>query len=184
MTAPLNRPVGRGLRRLGLPGMAGIGLWAMAATFYFSAVLPEQERLDAVRLRVDSLHERIASAGSRMAASERPAAEQLAEFYRLFPDEKNTPDWIGKIVASARSCGLTLDQGEYRSSRDKFGKLTRLQMTLPVRGEYRQIRQFLARTSVDVPIASLEQVQFERQKVSDATVDAKIRLVLHLGASS
>ena len=53
-------------------------------------------------------------------------------------------------------------------------------MTLPVRGEYRQIRQFLASTGAKVPIASLEQVQFERQKVGDPLVDARIRLVLYL----
>jgi Tfp pilus assembly protein PilO len=164
--------------------MVGVGLWVMAATFFFSAVLPEQKRLETVRLSADSLHERIERAGSRTTARERPAEEQLAEFYRLFPDERDTPDWIGKIAATAQGCGLSLDQGEYKPSRDTAGKLTRLQVTLPVRGEYRQIRQFLARTRVAVPIASLEQIQFERQKISDPLVDAKIRLVLYLGASS
>lgn len=164
--------------------MLGVGLWVMVATFYFSAVLPEQKRLEAVRLSADSLQERIKRTSGRTTASERPAAEQLAEFYRLFPDERDTPDWIGKIAATAQGCGLSLDQGEYKPDRDTTGKLTRLQMTLPVRGEYRQIRKFLARTRVDVPIAALEQVQFERQKVSDPLVDAKIRLVLYLGASS
>jgi Tfp pilus assembly protein PilO len=180
MTARLNRSLGRRLGRLGWPGMAGIGLWAMAAMLYFSAVLPAQQRLDEVRLSAASLQERIARAGRQLATGERPAAEQLAEFYRAFPDERSSPDWIGRIAATAQSCGLSLDQGEYKPTRDKVGKLTRLQMTLPVRGEYRQIRQFLARTGVNVPIASLEQVQFERQKVGDSLVDAKIRLVLYL----
>jgi hypothetical protein len=31
---------------------------------------------------------------------------------------------------------------------------------------------------------SLEQVQFERQKVGDPLVDAKVRLVIHLGTAS
>lgn len=180
MTARLNRSLGRRLGRLGWPGMAGIGLWAMAAALYFSAVLPAQQRLDEIRLSAASLQERIARASRQLATGERPAAEQLAEFYRAFPDERSSPDWIGRIAATAQSCGLSLDQGEYKPTRDKVGKLTRLQMTLPVRGEYRQIRQFLARTGVNVPIASLDQVQFERQKVGDSLVDAKIRLVLYL----
>ena len=53
MTARLN--VGRRLRRLGLPGVLGIGAWAMAAAFHLSAVLPAQQRLDAVRLGAASL---------------------------------------------------------------------------------------------------------------------------------
>jgi hypothetical protein len=184
MTASLNRSIGRRLGRLGWPGVVGIGLWVMAAMFYFSAVLPAQQRLDEVRLSAASLHERIARAGRQMSAGERPPAEQLAEFYRMFPDASNSPDWIGKIAATAQRCGLSLDQGEYRPARDKVGKLTRLQMTLPVRGEYRQIRQFLASTGATIPIASLEQVQFERQKVGDPLVDAKISLVLYLGQPS
>lgn len=179
----LSRSIGRRLGRLGLPGVAGIGLWAMAAMLYFSAVLPAQQRLDEVRLDAASLQQRIARAGRLLAAGERPTSEQLAEFYRAFPDERSSPDWIGQIAATARSCGLSIDQGEYRPSRDKVGKLTQIQMTLPLRGEYHQIRQFLARTGAKVPIASLEQVQFERQKVGDSLVDAKIRFVLYLERS-
>jgi Tfp pilus assembly protein PilO len=177
MTAPLNRKIGR---RLGWPGVVGIGVWVMAAALYVSAVLPAEERLQEVRLDAASLHARIAQAGRQFASGERPAAEQLAAFYRAFPDERTSPDWIGTIAATAQRCGLSLDQGEYKPSRETVGRLTRLQMTLPVRGEYRQIRQFLASTGARVPIASLEQVQFERQKVGDPLVDARIRLVLYL----
>lgn len=180
MTASFNRAIGRHLGRLGWPGMAGIGVWVMAATLYFSAVLPAEQRLEEMRLSAASLHERIARASRQLASGERPAAEQLDAFYRAFPDERSSPDWIGRIAATAQSCGLSLDHGEYKPSREKIGKLTRLQMTLPVKGEYRQIRQFLASTGAKVPIASLEQVQFERQKVGDPLVDAKIRLVLYL----
>lgn len=180
MKTGLNRSIGRRLGRLGWPGMLGIGLWTMAAALYFSALLPAQQRLDEVRLSAASLQERIARANRQMATGERPAAEQLAEFYRAFPDERSSPDWIGRIAATAQRSGLRLEQGEYKPSRDKVGRLTRVQMTLPVRGEYRQIRTFLASTGAEVPIASLEQVQFERQKVGDPQVDAKIRLVLYL----
>jgi len=180
MTASLNRSIGRRLSRFGWAGIAGIGLWVMVATLFFTAVLPAQQRLDEARLSAASLQERIARAGRQLSAGERPAAEQLAAFYRVFPDERSSPDWIGRIAATAQSCGLSIDQGNYKPTRDKVGKLIRLQMTLPLKGEYRQIRQFLVRTGVNVPIASLEQVQFERQKVGDSLVDAKISLVLYL----
>jgi hypothetical protein len=53
-----------------------------------------------------------------------------------------------------------------------------------VRGEYRQIRHFLTATGAALPIVSLEQVQFERQKVGDPLIDARIRLVLYLGQAT
>lgn len=176
--------IGRRLRLLGLPGMVGIGAWVMAVTFHLSAVLPAQQRLDQARQSAVSLQQRIAQAGRQLNASERLPAEQLAEFYGVFPDEASLPDWIGRIAAVAEDCGLSLDQGDYKPTRDKAGQLTRLQMTLPVRGEYRQIRRFLTGTGAAVPIVSLEQVQFERQKVGDPLVDAKIRLVLYLGRAT
>ena len=176
--------IGRRLRRLGLPGTLGIGVWVMVASFHLSAVLPAQQRLDEVRASAASQQQRVAQAGRPLDANARPPAEQLAEFYRVFPDETSSPDWIGRIVAIARDSGLSLDQGEYKPTRDTVGQLTRLQMTLPVRGEYRQIRRFLTATGAALPIVSLDQVQFERQKVGDPLIDARIRLVLYLGQAT
>ena len=57
-------------------------------------------------------------------------------------------------------------------------------MTLPLKGEYPQIRRFLAALPAELPIVALENVQFERQKVADPNVEARIRLVLFLGRES
>jgi hypothetical protein len=37
---------------------------------------------------------------------------------------------------------------------------------------------------IDVPTLSLDSIQFERQKVGDASVDAKVKLVVYLGQRS
>jgi len=57
----------------------------------------------------------------------------------------------------------------------------RFQITLPVKGEYLKIRKFLAALPTVLPIVALENVQFQRQKIADPVVEAKIRLVLYLG---
>lgn len=184
MTTRLQRLIQRRVRGLGIPGILGLVLWGFAAAFYFSVLVPAQVRLDTARSAAAALQQRMAHAGSVVAGREIEVSDQLAEFYRLFPDEKSAPDWIGKIVESAQRSGLSLDQGEYQPVGETSGRLTRLQMTLPLRGEYARIRQFLALTRANVPVVALEQIQFERQKIGDPLVDAKIRLVLYLERES
>lgn len=170
--------------RLGWPGAIGAGLLAMCLAFYFSSVQPAQQRLDAARLSASSLDGPMRPAGQALNDSARTLDERLAEFYRFFPSEHDAPDWVGKIATIAERDGLTLQQADYKAERDKTGKLTRFQMSLPLRGEYQTIRRFLSDLRVELPIVSLEQVQFERQKVGDRQVDAKVGLVIFLGKPS
>ena len=170
----------RALRVLGWPGVVGIGVLVMVATFVVSALLPERARLLETQRSVAALREQMGQPGQPGASAERSAAEQLADFYRLFPSEKDLPDWLAKIFAAAQAQGLVLEQGEYKTGKDKLGRLMHYDITLPVKGEYPQIRRFLAGVAKEVPIAALEQVQFERQKVGVATVDCKIKLTLYL----
>jgi Tfp pilus assembly protein PilO len=169
---------------LGWPGAIGAGGLALCLALYFSAVQPAQQRLDTARTGASSMHERIARAGQALNDGARPVDEQLAAFYRIFPSEHDATDWIGKIAAIAERGGLSLQQAEYKADRDKTGKLIRLQMSMPLSGEYQQIRKFLSGLCAEIPIVSLEQVQFDRQKVGDPLVDAKVRLVIFLGNSS
>ena len=105
-------------------------------------------------------------------------------FYQKFPDEGNASLWMGKLVALAASRGINLNDGEYKATHDKIGKLVRFQMTLPVNGKYPQIRKFLSDLQGTLPAVALENVQFERQKVADPNVEATIKLVLYLERAS
>jgi Tfp pilus assembly protein PilO len=166
---------------LGWPGAAGAGGLALCLALYFALVQPAQQRLDSARHSARSLHERIARADQALHDGARPLDEQLNVFYRSFPREHDAADWVGKIAAIAQRDGLALQQVEYKVERDKIGKLTRFQMSLPLRGEYQAIRTFLSDLRAEIPVVSLEQVQFERQKVGDLQVDSKVRLVIFLG---
>lgn len=177
-------PMRRWTSLLGWPGAIGGAALGLCMALYFSAVQPAQQRLDAARLNARSLHERVARAAQALNDTARPLDEQLAAFYQVFPSEHEATDWIGKIAAIAQRDGLLLQEAEYKVNRDKIGKLTRLQMSLPLTGEYPKIRSFLSDLHAEIPIVSLEQVQFERQKVGDQQVEAKVRLVIFLGNAS
>lgn len=174
----------RSIRYLGRPGILALGVLAACPAWYFSATIPAHERLQTAQSNARSLHERIARSTSAMGTRQHTAGEQLTEFYRIFPGEKSSPQWLEKLVAMAESQGLALDQGEYTAAPDKAAKLVRFQIILPVKGEYLKIRKFLAALPAELPIVALESVQFQRQKIADPMVEAKIRLVLYLGAEA
>ena len=169
--------------QLGVPGAVGIGMLALCLGLYVSLLQPAEQRRDAARLAATSMQKRIAMAGPDV-KEKAPLGEQLAAFYRIFPGEQDATDLVGRIAAVAKRDGLVLHQAEYKAERDKTGKLTRFQMNLPLKGEYQTIRRFLSDLHAEMPTVSLEQVQFERQKVGDPLVDARVRLVIYLGRSS
>ncbi|MDP1928217.1 MAG: type 4a pilus biogenesis protein PilO [Thiobacillus sp.] len=184
MKPRLHFPARRWNRLLGWPGTIGAGGLAMCLALYFSTVLPAQQRLDTAHLSALSLHDRIEQAGLALNDRARPVDEQLTAFYQIFPSERDSTEWVAKIAAIAQRDGLALQQADYKVDRDKSGKLIRFQMSLPLMGEYQTIRRFLSDLQAQIPIVSLEQVQFERQNVGSPLVNAKLRLVIFLGKSS
>lgn len=166
---------------LGRPGILAVGLLAVLPPFYFSAIVPAQERLDAARRGALMLGEQ---AGKPSGDAGRAPVAQLAGFYRNFPAERDAPQWLEKLDALAAKNGIDLNEGEYKATPDKVGRLTRLQMLLPVTGEYQQIRGFLVALPAEIPAIALENVSFMRQTVADPTVAAQIRLVLYLERTS
>lgn len=184
MKLRLHFPVRRWNSLLGWPGMIGAGGLAMCLALYFSTVQPAQQRLDTARLSAISLHDRIAQAGQALNDSARPIDEQLATFYQIFPSDRDSTEWVAKIAAIAKRNGLVLQQVDYKTDRDEKGRLIRFQMSLPLAGEYQTIRRFLSDLQVQIPIVSIEQVQFERQNVGATLVNANLRLVIFLRRSS
>lgn len=107
-------------------------------------------------------------------------AEQLIEFYQFFPSQNSVPQQLDKIYRAAQVHGIQLAQANYAPSTEKRARLLRYQITLPVKGSYVQLRKFVATVLAAVPVASLDNIGFERQKIGDQTIDAKIKLTLYL----
>lgn len=170
----------RWLPSFGWPGVLALGLLAMLVPFYFSAIHTAQERLVAAQRDTVSVREKLLQASRVVAAHQGTVDEQLIEYYRVFPNEFDSPEWLGKMSDIAGKIGLKLNEGEYKTTRDKVGRLMHFQITLPVTGTYPQIREFMASIPVEIPVMALENVQIERKTVSDSTVDAKIVFGLYL----
>lgn len=169
--------VRRTLEQLGLPGVAGLGLLVFCAMFYVSAVVPVGKE---VRLLQAGQVAAQAHARSAAEVKRQDPAAQLDSFYKTFPDVKDAPDALERLHDAAVLQGVELEQGEYHLVRNESDKLVRYEIVLPIKGDYMRVRKFLAQALVDMPYVALDGVEFQRQKISDTSVDAQVKMTLFL----
>ena len=162
------------LHALGPIGVIGVGVLVFCIPFYFSAVKPAERELRAQR----SVAERLRDRAPFQPVSSEGRAEELRRFYSLFPPLEKLPDQLERVYGLARAAKLELLQGEYRLEKPAVG-LAFYRITLPLRGTYPQIRQFVAATLKSMPIASLEGLRFERKRVGDTRLEAQVRLTVY-----
>jgi len=113
-----------------------------------------------------------------------PSADQnLAHFYGSLGERGTVDRQLKTLFALAEKNGLNLRQGEYRSSQDRAGRFLTYQITLPVTGRYGAIWQFAFDALRALPHASLDDVAFRRDAIGSETVEARLRLTLHLAAT-
>jgi hypothetical protein len=90
---------------------------------------------------------------------------------------------LDKLYSSAASRSIVLHQGEYRLLRERDGKLSRYQITLPIRATYPQLLGFIQDVLAQIPSAALEGIGFKRDAISAEAVEAQIRFVVYLGGA-
>lgn len=165
-------------RRFGVPGAIGVGLLAASLLFYATAVLPVARDRSALTLEIaeaESARESL-KAGARGAATN--PAQQLAQFYRFFPSINQALDGLAVVHAIAAIHAVQLEQGSYRMVRDRGTRLWLYEVTLPVKGDYPQLRRFLSQVLTDIPHLTLDSVTFQRQKAADGMLESQIKFTL------
>lgn len=168
------------IRALGWPGLIGAVLILASLAFGLALTVPADQELQQVR-------QRAAQAADIQARADRgeqiipPTAEgQRAAFYQDFPAQGEITRWIEEIYDAAADEQLSLARGEYVMTPVKDTRLTRYQISLPVRGDYGQIRRFITAAQAAVPNLGLDDLSLQRQEIGEAQVDARIRLSLYL----
>jgi Tfp pilus assembly protein PilO len=173
--------VRRALRSMGWPAIGGLALAVFAAGLYLSSALPLQAQVEELHARVRQLEERVGSVPARSAQLQDPDA-QLTAFYEGLPRARQAPEVVRRLHSSARQSGLVLERGDYRPLPDPSGKLLRYQIQLPVRGDYPQVKAFLAR-ALQTPGLALDGIGFQREENSQA-LEAQLRFTVFLRAGT
>lgn len=168
------------VRRAGVGARVGLALAVTGLLFYVFAWMPAATRGVLLAREADALRERLQAASEMNAEARALADDPLTRFYRVFPRVSVAVSSLNKIHGHARARDIELERGEYRIVDDGSGRLIAYQADLPIKGSYVQIRQFLAAILADLPFVALEEVAFERRRISDATIEAKVRLTLYI----
>jgi len=166
------------LEALGPLGVAGVGLLLACLPFYLSAIRPAEQELADQRFAAARLPAR---APNRAVAAE-SRAQQLQSFEHLFPPFARLPDELERLYGLARDAHLELSRGDYRLE-DDGGPLLQYRVTLPLRGTYPGIRQFLAQVLHAMPVVSVDALQFERDRVQAPMLKVQVQLTVYFRSS-
>ena len=166
----------RAAERLGAPGLVGAAILATCLGYYGGSLQPLAQKIEALRAL------QATGAAPRARAPQQDLAETLRQFSAAFPAEGEVAGLLKQLYGLGERAGLRLTQGEYRYvAADALG-MVQYRVTLPVRGRYPEIRQFIGAALAEVPWAAVTQVHLTRERVGDGRIDARVELTLHLRA--
>jgi len=170
-------------RRISLrrEGRLGIILLSLSLLTYFLALEPLQTQRQQLQQNVDDMSKQSVASSKQLKITPATTADQLLTYYKFFPSQTTAPDWLKKIYAAAQMQHLDLPEGKYRIMNERAGSLLRYEITLPVTGSYQQLHKFIGAVLSEIPVAALDSVTFERNKIGTELIDAKFKISLYLG---
>ena len=158
------------LDRIGVAGVAAIGLLAAALFFSNFMVRPLEEK---------NLSLKEASGRQGRKADAGQSGEKVAAVYAYLSKEEATTDWLAKLHGIGTATGVHLRSATYRTQPAE-GRIVRYEIVLPVSGSYGQIRDFLKRSVAEIPVMSVDQVTLKKEERKGGTLHAEMRLTLHM----
>jgi Tfp pilus assembly protein PilO len=159
----------------GWPGAAGVALllltlvggWRMQAKL-------DQEEQDLLRAKVAQLSalQRLQASSPEQRANQRDPRDEARD---ALPDLKQRGALVRKVLQQAEAGGLTIGRVDYAVQPEEPG-LQRLRMTMPISGNYTQLRRFIARVLNQMPQTALDGLQLDRPADQPEVLTATIRL--------
>jgi hypothetical protein len=166
------------VQELGLAGVVGLGLCAFAIMFYFSAVLVLEEEQALVLEELETSQSLVQRGTASPTIVPRTPAEQLSDFYAVFPPVKDVPETLRKINQLAERQHLVLRAGNYHVTDDHSGRLIQYEVSFPITGPYPNVRQFLRAVLAEVPSVALDKVDVQKNMSDGAQAKTTVSFTL------
>ena len=167
--------------RLGTIGKTGLGLLVVAAIFFVAAVLPQDTTLQTLKKQAEKLQAQSQQNQNKAAIGKEISGDQALQiFYDFFPRIDSSPFWIRELLDIARKRGVEINSSEYRLVLEKDSRLARYEMILPVKGQYAQIRAFMADALQAVPAMAIAGIAIRRENVASTQLEVRLEINLYL----
>jgi Tfp pilus assembly protein PilO len=166
--------------RLGKPGLAGAMLLAASLAYTLVAVLPARQDLARAQEQATQAEAMLARVRSGRDAAPQTPEKRRDAFYAALPPQAEVTQWVERIYGAAADEHLSLEHGEYAQAEIADTRLARYRIVLPLRGNYGQIRRFIAASQAAVPGLGLDDISMQRQSVGEADIEARVHLSLYL----
>lgn len=166
-------------RRLGTPGLLGLGLLAAAGLVQVSQVESLQATAAAQQARLARLSAAAAAGEVAPAARPHPPVNPLASL----PPTGEAAQSIGELEQLARAHGLALPRGQYSVSALKGNSLQHWQLVLPIEADYPSLHAFLAAALERLPNLALDELKLKRERIESGVLQAELRLSLFVEAT-
>jgi hypothetical protein len=157
---------------LGTTGLAALLLFAAAGVFFTVVLQPLKDKSAVLESRALSVGDRAPQAGN--------ASEKVGAVYEYLNKPESTTDWLAKLYAIGAATGVELQSASYKTQATPGTRLERYEIVVPLTGSYTQMRDFLKRALAEIPVLSLDQISLKRENRREGTVQAELRLTLHL----
>jgi len=108
-------------------------------------------------------------------------ARALADFRALLLPADESTALVRRLVTLTQPA-LAWQRAEFQQSDDAAPGVLRLQITVPVQGEYAAVRLALNKALREMPQLSLDQVRLQREPTAGAMLDARLRFSLWMRA--
>ena len=107
-------------------------------------------------------------------------SERYQDFRDRLAENGDRGKLLKVVFSEAKEAGIPLPQGDYSHISEVDGGYGKLQINLPVKGSYKQIRAFALGLLEKLPSLSLDEISFRRDNIKSSVVEARIRMTLYL----
>ena len=158
---------------LGITGLAALLLFAAASVFFTVVLQPLKDKSQVLESRADRVRDGApAQAGN--------ASEKVGAVYEYLNKPESTTDWLAKLYAIGAATGVELQSASYKTQTTAGTRFEHYEIVVPLTGSYTQMRDFLKRSLAEIPVLSLDQISLKRENRREGTVQAELRLTLHM----
>ena len=163
---------------VGLVGAALFALWTRLDTAAVEVALrSRQQQVDRVVSRLEDERRRAQYTGDAAVSADQPMLSRQERLHAVLRNADEATVQLRQLYQLAEGLQLAVRQTDFQQTAGTGG-IGRLQISMPIKGTYTQLRGFVEQALRELPNLSVDRLQFKRNQVGQAQLEATVHLSL------